>query len=184
MNQRARSVDFNLNIDTACYNAAKNTFIYDTSKNQFTQPKQQFLNKRIFMLQEELNKTRHELEQCQGLRKADENKIHQLEQSIKRYNDIRKKQSNSKCVLNQVELINQITLLQASESQLKDNLCKEKCKINMLNEQMLELNRKIFKRHNADMKDSLENGLDSANSSVHITINTPANVAQAQVKQS
>lgn len=137
------------------------------------------------MLQEELNKTRHELEQCRVLREADVNKIHQLEQSIKRYNDIRKKQPNSKCVLNQVELINQITLLQASEGQLKDHLYKEKCMINTLNEQILELNRKIYKNRDPDMKDSLENGLlDSANGSVHITINTPANVAQAQVKQS
>ena len=47
---RAKSVDFNLNIENSINNA-KNTFILDPSKNELSQTKQDFLNKRLYMMQ-------------------------------------------------------------------------------------------------------------------------------------
>jgi len=121
------------------------------------------------MVQEELERTRQQLERC-------ESRNSQLEENLRRQ---QRPSGGAKCVQNQVDLMSQIAKLQASEEQLAKSVAREKAKADSLNEQVVALSRRL-QLTTEDLADSL----DSVASAVHINIGpaTPASTSQVLVK--
>lgn len=78
----------------------------------------------------------------------------------------------SSCGLgNHVELLNQITKIQASENMLKKSLENERAKVLELNEQIFELNQRLYE---SELNDSLDS--PKFHKAVHIKIETKKTV--------
>ncbi len=121
------------------------------------------------MVQEELERTRQQLERSRAHNL-------QLEEILSRNHCVA---GGDKCVQNQFDLMRQIAKLQASEKVLSKNVVHEKEKVKNLNEQIMELSRKLQLKSSTE---ALADSLDSVTSAIHIPIGNRSSLAALVIK--